>query len=189
VSVQTLAGFGYRELFQRADQSALDAVWNTSDAGRELRRVVRDSTAQPVLRFLAAEVLFARDPGFPSGESAEALADLYAAALRLDATGMANPWGLPGEAGAPVAGHVVALGEAALDAFAGLLGDDTPVLYGGSREATFGNSHHFRVKDIAASVVAQILGVPLPRQLEPSDRDAEIEALRTRLRNGRGDPA
>ena len=94
---------------------------------------------------------------------------------------MANPWGLPGDLGGPVAAHVLDLGDAAVPAFAALLNDASPLRYSGSQEATYGNSYNYRVKDEAAALIAELIGVPYPVHLNPQDRDAEIDLLRQRL--------
>jgi hypothetical protein len=177
-----LGEFGYLELFLRAEDTAVDEVWNARGGPEELRRLVADPRAPTPARFLAAEVLFARDPRFPDGFDSAMLAEIYAGALATGVTGMANPWGLPGQLNEPVVLHAMALGTAAVPAFAALLGDGTQVLYGGSHEATVGNSYHYRVKDIAASLVAGILGIDYPMHTDPAVRDTEIERLRQRIR-------
>jgi hypothetical protein len=72
-------------------------------------------------------------------------------------------------------------GPAAIRPFAQLLDDATPIEYAGSREATFGNAYQFRVKDIAASLIARIIGADLPTAICASQRDREIEAIRNRV--------
>src|SRR5690349_16462345 len=178
---EDLSRLGYLELFLRLDENALDQVWRGPGAPEELRRLALHLNEPSLPGFLAAEVLFARDPTFPAPANRGALAPLYAEALRQNMTRMANPWGLPGELGAPVARHVLALGDAAVPAFAALLNDSTQLRYSGSKEATYGNSYNYRVKDEAAALIAELIGVPYPVHLDPQDRDVEIGLLRQRL--------
>ncbi len=176
-----LLELGYPELFLRLDQTALDRVWRDG-AGRDaLRDIVAGPHVPVAARFLAAEILFAREPGFPADADPAELAGIYAAALVANVTWMANPWGMPGELDGPVAQHALALGAAAVPAFTALLDDDTELSYGGSQEATLGNSYRYRVKDVAASLVARIRGLPHPTRVEPAARDADIDRLRRHL--------
>ena len=108
-----LLELGYLELFLRLDQTALDRVWRGGDGRDKLHGIVTDPQEPMAARFLAAEILFVREPGFPAGTDPAELASIYAAALAANVTGMANPWGLPGELDGPVAQHVLALGSAA----------------------------------------------------------------------------
>jgi len=176
-----LSRLGYLELFLRLDDTALNQVWRQPGAPEQLRRLALRSGAPSQPGFLAAEVLFARDPTFPAPADRGVLAPLYTEALRQNMTSMANPWGLPGDLAGPVARHVLALGQAAVPAFAVLLDDGTQLCYSGSKEATYGNSYDYRVKDVAAELIAELIGVPYPVHLDPQHRDAEIDLLRHRL--------
>jgi hypothetical protein len=175
---EALTGLGYVELFQRGDETALDTIWSRPDAPARLRRLTYDPAAPARARFLAAEALFARDPTFPAGADLGPLARLYAEALRLRLTGAANPWGLPGELDGPVAGHVLALGEVAAPPLSALLTDDSDLRYSGSKEATVGNSYGYRVKDVAAALIAELRGLRFPVHTDPRRRDVEIDRLR-----------
>lgn len=178
---EDLSGLGYLELFLRLDDTALDRIWRWPGAPGGLRQLALHSDTPSLPGFLAAEVLFTRDPTFPAPADRGALALLYAEALRQNMTGMANPWGLPGDLDGPVARHVLALGDGVVPAFAALLDDGTQLRYSGSKEATYGNSYNYRVKDEAAALIAELIGVPYPVHLDPQDRDAEIGLLRQRL--------
>jgi hypothetical protein len=177
VTCPQVAGHDYAEVFLSLNEAVLDEVWARADP-RALRSTVADPGAPGPCRFLCAEVLFARDPAFPDQMDEAGLAHVYAGALISNATQMANPWGLPGALDGPVAQHVLALGPPAAAAFARLLHDPTEVLYGGSKEATVGNSYRYRVKDVAASIVAAVLGIDYAVAFDPATRDERIERLR-----------
>jgi hypothetical protein len=87
-----------------------------------------------------------------------------------------NPWGLPGEVG-PIGGHLMRLGDAAVPALRARLDDATPVTYGGSEDATIGNRHAYRVKDIAAFYSARLAPSPYAVLATPAERDREIAKL------------
>jgi hypothetical protein len=80
--------------------------------------------------------------------------------------------------------HVVSLGESTVAELSHLLDDSRPVTYGGSREATYGNSFNYRVKDLAAEFLAQIRHLPYVVKEAPSERDVEIDRLREALAGG-----
>ncbi|HEX5872350.1 MAG TPA: hypothetical protein VFY65_18100, partial [Longimicrobium sp.] len=141
-----------------------------------------DAAAVVPARFLAAEILFHRAGAYPPAQDTRALADAYAAALAQGYPGGGNVWGFPGQAPDGAGAHVVALGHEAIPAFLPLLNDPTPVPYEGSEEAMEGRRFGFRVKDVAAHLLAAIAGIDLPIPEDPAARDAEIDRLRAALR-------
>jgi hypothetical protein len=175
-----LVDLGYLELFLRYDDQTLNGVWNQPNAPAELANLVMDSSASSQARFLAAEILFYKDKSYPSDAAKPTLAQIYATALVENYTGIANPWGLPGYLDS-VGEHVVDLGDAAVPALVPLLDDETPLLYGGSQEATLGNSYGYRVKDMAAFFISRIKGIAYTVYQTAAERDAEIENLKTKL--------
>jgi hypothetical protein len=178
---QDLLKLGYVDLFMRQDDDALTAIWTRPGAPAELEEVALSEGAPGLARFLAAEILFRNRKDFPGAAAAGRLAPAYAKALSENFTTMANPWGLPGSLDGLAAQHFLALGKAALPELEKLLENSSGVLYGGSKEATVGNSYRFRVKDVAASLIAAIEGKQLDLDLDPARRDHEIEKLRRSL--------
>lgn len=178
---QRLEALGYLELFLREDSTTLDEIWGLPASRDGLRQLALTPGVDALPAFLAAEVLFARDPGFPARSERGLVARTYAGALRQNATEIANPWGLPGELDGEVAAHVLSLGDVAVPELAGLLDDPTPLSYSGSKEATAGNSYAYRVKDVSASIIAALLRVPFAVHQDPRRRDVEIARLRSRL--------
>jgi hypothetical protein len=176
-----LVDLGYTELFMRYDEEAIDSIWDRPNAPAALAELVLDSSAADQARFLAAEVLFARDDSYPPDSVKSQLAPVYAAALTGNYTEMANPWGLPEELDGEVGQHVVQLGESAVPSLVPLLEDDTSIQYGGSKEATYGNAYQYRVKDVAAFLIGQITGLAYEVHMSPTDRDTEIETLKFSL--------
>jgi hypothetical protein len=177
-----LEKLGYQELFLRPGREDLERIWSASREGRELRDIVTDQAASTVARFLAAEVLAARPGG--RGIPAEILARVYVAALREDATRIANPWGLPGDVD-ELGRRVVELGPAARSLLVELLDDDRRLTYAGSREATVGNGYRWRVKDEAAVLLAAIDGRAFEADRSPAKRDRAIAGLARRPEEGR----
>ena len=81
----------------------------------------------------------------------------------------------------PAGQHFVALGEPAVPALVSLLDDTTRLEYGGSKEATVGNSYAYRVKDFAAFYLSRIRNLPFDVVQDPAARDKAIDALRQAL--------
>ena len=174
---KTLSELTFLDVFQRIDRPALENLWNRGRARRALEAVVMDTAAAPRASFLAAEILFHKVPGYPPESSRARLAEIYAAALANDYTGMANPWGLPGRADGDTAAHAARIGEPAAAALRKLLDDRRAVYYCGSQEATFGNRYRYRVRDLAAGLVARVRNLPFQPDEDPELRDQAIDRL------------
>lgn len=178
---------GYRELFLRMDHKAVDELW--ASAAAELDALVRDPGQDHEARFLAAEILFLKAPGFPPPDLRPVLAPLYAEALAQTGrqTGrwrlMANQWGLTyaGDDVGALGPHLLALGDDAIAALRPLLDNAEPVLYEGSRDATTGNARGYRIKDLAAYYLGRLTGTAVAYHPTPAERDREIARLAQRL--------
>jgi hypothetical protein len=175
-----LTGLGYNGLFLTLDNAQLDALWATQGAPEALTQLASDPGADSAARFLAAEVLFRKQRSYPPKAAHTDLAAVYAEALRQ--ARLANIWGMPGQLDGPAGQHLVALGEPAAAALIPLLDDSRRVIYGGSEEATEGNSYAYRVKDFAAFFISQIRKLRYSVDKTPAQRDAAIERLRGALR-------
>jgi hypothetical protein len=175
---EQLLSLGYAGLFRRLEPGYED-IWADGDAAQRLQAIALAPEGRDDVRLLAAEVLFRKDPDFPPSEARSSLAELYARSLRTTTIG--NEWGLPGRFDGELARHVRRLGPEAAEPLEPLLDDDRPVPYAGSEEATEGGRLRIRVKDLAASLVAPLRGLPWRPARDPAERDAEIEALKARL--------
>ncbi|HEX8114227.1 MAG TPA: hypothetical protein VF516_41140 [Kofleriaceae bacterium] len=166
--------------------NTIAAIWSLPGNPRLLESVLNDPHAAGRARFIAAEVLFAKDFSFIDRTSRDGLARLYAEALVKRYTGQANAWGLlwDGNDAGPAGGRFILLGDDAIPALVHLL-DDTTVVdwYAGSEEATVGNGYKYRIKDFAAFYLGRITGKPIAFHDEPAARDREIAQLRDTLRN------
>jgi hypothetical protein len=167
-----------------AHDQTVERVWADPQNRPVLEALVADTTQPVAARFLAAEVLFARDFTFTSRISPAMVAEVYARTLEQNLTGMANSWGLlyeHNDAG-PAGIRFVMLGEPAVPALTRLLDNDgAPLLYDGSKEATVGNGYHYRIKDFAAYYLGRIRRIPVVFHREPGERDQEIARLKERL--------
>lgn len=174
----TLDSKQYMSVFMQLTDAPIDELWAQAGGAAALDAVVADRAAPVKARFIAAEVLFRKQPGYHPAD-AGALAAVYAEMLRHDV--MANPWGMPGELDGPLGKHLVGLGEPAVAALRPLLDDNRAISYSGSHEATYGNAFRYRVKDLAAFFVASIRKLPFTVVEDPAARDRAIAALRASL--------
>jgi hypothetical protein len=177
---QRLKSLGYEKLFLSLDGAELNALWREPGIAELLAALAADTSVNTETRFLAAEALVRKQPTFVSTQAAH-LARVYVDALRNSK--LANIWGMPGELDGEAGRHLVATGTDAVDQLIPLLDDTRQVMYSGSEEATVGNSYRYRVKDFAAFFIQRILGLPYTVGKTPSERDVEIERLRTSLRD------
>jgi hypothetical protein len=162
----------------------IERIWSDPGNPQALEELVRDPSAPGKARFIAAEVLFARDVFFINRVGRALVARLYTEALTKGYTGHANAWGLLWEHDdiGEVGSRFLVLGDEAIPALAELLDDDTIVdSYEGSEDATVGNRYRFRIKDFAAYYIGRITGHPVPFHLDHAGRDAEIERLKAFL--------
>lgn len=167
-----------------AHEQTIERIW-ADPANHPLLEAMTADTTQPLAaRFLAAEVLFARDVTFISRVSAAMIADIYAGALEQNLTDMANSWGLLYELddAGPVGIRFVMLGEPAVPALVRLLDNaSAPLIYDGSKEATVGNAYHYRIKDFAAFYLGRIRRIPVAFHRDLAERDREIGRLAQQL--------
>lgn len=176
---QRLESLGYMTLFLSLDDAQLNALWAEPGAEAMLTALVVDTSATSHARFLAAEVLFRKQAGYPPDAARAGLAPVYASALR--EADLGNIWGMPGELDGVAGQHLVTIGEPMVAALTPLLDDTREVPYGGSEEVFVAKQYRYRVKDFAAFFIGKIRDLPYTVHTSPHERDAEIERLRAAL--------
>lgn len=178
----------YGEFYNYALQpKIIDQVWAEAEGVAPLKAVVLDKKATTKARLIAHEILLKKEFTYLRDKDVDisSIAQIYAAALAENSTGMANSWGLLYEHDdmGPVGYFFGHLGEEGLIALVHLLDNTTSHQYHGSEEATVGNAYKFQVRDFAAYYISRILNVPSPYQAKRADRDQEIERLRALVQN------
>jgi len=179
----------YSSLFLSSGTDKVDKLWKTHKK-ESFVRLLNDSSVDDNVRFLAAEILFHKSEGFPSKNSYEVLASIYAHALIM--TGVsnekfmlaANGWGYLYEMDSVgfIGERLILIGEPAVKYLKGLLENNDNVLYEGSEEATLGNSYRYRIKDIAAFYISKIKKIPVKFHKNIEERDREIARLKELLK-------
>jgi hypothetical protein len=182
----------YDGLFLSGQQSRADAIWAQGRNRAALEAILADHATPLQAKFLAAELLRANGVK-PDGAAAAVVAEAYAAALASTSETAGNPWHLNGNAWGyvqhaddpgPLGRVVIGLGQAAVPPLLKLLGDDGPVVFEGSREATTGNKLQLRIKDFAAYYLSKIENIAVPLHPDHAARDAEIEKLKQTVTHG-----
>jgi hypothetical protein len=151
------------------------SVWDEVGE-RNLSALALDADQPTRARFLAAELLADRAPGWVPVGDEETVARMYVRAL-VEQVVPANSWGMPGTVG-PTGAHLLDLGAAARTALQPALDDNARVEYSGSREVAFGSRARWRVRDIAAALLASAAGADFPADASPTRRDQAAESLR-----------
>ncbi len=175
---------GYAGFFRVPEHEAnLEGLWSEPGAPRQLEELVRNASAPVRARFLASEILLARDFTFLSRVDRDALAAIYAQAMRDNATGMMSDWGFrsgfddPG----PVGGHLAMLGEPVVPQLAKLLDDGTPVPYVAGADVLHDGYDGYRIKDLAALHLIRIRQLQVSLSRDPAQRDAAITMVKGSL--------
>ncbi len=184
---QKLVNNAYGELFHYPEHDeTVTKIWNDTGNPAALEVLIDDASAPQKARFVAAEVLYARDFTFLGRHDHGTVARIYAFALQHKLTGHLNAWGMVwyNSSAGPAGSRMVGLGKAAIPVLRKLLEDRTVMDgYFGSEEATIGNGAKFRVRDFAAYYLSKIVDKPLALKEEPPmsadyvTRDAAIEKL------------
>lgn len=177
---KTLTSMTFAELFEVQDPVKQNAIWAEPDAAAGLHKVVQRTAAPMQARFLAAELLFVKQPDFPTAADAATLPGIYAWAVANQPTG--NMWGLPGDDDGQAGRHVAKVGEPMVAALVPLFKDDRRLPFGGSIDATAADLRQVRVKDVAASLVSRIHQQEFPKDAALAARDTYIQELESKLR-------
>jgi hypothetical protein len=170
--------------FARPDRSGHQALVRLSISPEALRAIGLDASCRNLIRVAALEgwiglagqaVLDALDES-----TATAMASAYAEAIRTSDDAIA--WNLPAEVtSSDVASHMIVLGTRALPHLRPLLDDLRALPYSGSETATVAELRHYRVADLAAGIIAVILGVPYQDANTPAERDRQLTELRAKI--------
>lgn len=171
----------YGETFWWPQHDAtIEAIWSAPGNPARLEALIDAVDAPGKARVIAAEVLFLRDFTFVDRHDRRAIAQIYADALVHRDVPIANPWGLlwVDDTVGEIGGRFAMLEQPAVPVLRALL-DDTTVVdwYAGSEEATLGNGQRYRIKDVAAFYLADMVHHPIPFHEDAAARDAEIAAL------------
>lgn len=189
-----LVNTGYPEFFLFTGSRA-EELWNNGENRKKLEAVIENTSSSDIAKLLAAELLVQfdvplKEDTFPN------LAKSYVSALKGTNAMLKNEYQLNGNAwgvlyewnDAGVLGErVIQFGKYAIPWLIDLLGDNGPILYDGSREATLGNDYQYRIKDFAAFYLSKITNIPIRFYLDHAQRDDEIERFKMELKeNGYG---
>jgi hypothetical protein len=160
-------------------------VWKEHPDPGAYVALAEDARRPAPIRFAAALMLRSVSVVQFKKVNPQAMAQVFATALRDDLAGYAFPWGSLWGPGDPVGllGQVfVELGRPAEPALEALLDDATPRdAYLGRDEVAAMATRRYRVKDFAAFYLAKIAGLELPWEPDLDRRDQAIERLRRQL--------
>lgn len=182
-----LTGTGYQDLLGRApDRRLVDALVGTPGIGPALFDVASDPTAPCEARFLASELLFRNvDMVLHAELDRRALASCYFEALVRAYAGDAADWAF--EDGPNTLGILgrTSVSDGYAAAFEAGLDDEQPLTFSFRTGIPPHFAPPYRVKDVAALIVAESRRLPLDLAGTAEDRDRAVAELRRTLGTGR----
>ncbi len=144
----------------------------------ELAKIVARQDLPPRLRVYAQEILV------EAGQAADpTLIEVYCQTMQsVEGRLYYDVWGLPSEGAFAFGRTLVGYGQAALPCLSHLLDNNNELLYGSSEWRAISDMYrHYRVSDLAAYFITQILHIHYNDDPNPAVRDQSIQALRQRL--------
>jgi hypothetical protein len=165
------------------DEESLKHIARSPGAVRMLISIAGDEKAPLARRYAAAEAI--RETGSTAilvkDEAAtRSIATMLVAAMARDQ--FHNRWGLPGHFVGPTGKFLLELGPGAQGALATALGDERSLAIIGSQAATLQNTNRYRIRDLAAYLVAKLDGLAWSDDPDPRVRDEGIARIEQRCR-------
>jgi hypothetical protein len=184
---QRLTNMGYPALFKEADhEHSLDEIWKSASQ-QDFERLVGDTKAPSLARFLSSQILLSRDMTFFSRTDLNSLTDVYIQALLGNFTKTMSDWGfLHRNDDMGIVGSIfLVFGERSIPKLVNLLSDGTVVDYERVSPDVSGFDRTMlqkvRVKDFAALYLSKIKNIPLELKIAFDERDREIIRLKKKL--------
>jgi len=157
----------------------IEIVLAQPNAELELAKIVARQDLPPKLRVYAQENLI------KAGQSADQrLVGAYCQTMQSTIEGKISYdlWGVPGHGAAIFGRTLIGYGQAALPCLSRLLSNNNGLRYGSSEWGAISDMYmHYRVSDLAAYFITQILNLPYNNDPSPAARDQQIQDLRQRL--------
>jgi hypothetical protein len=182
-----LTNIGYPALFKEADHAhSLDEIWKSASQ-QDFERLVGDTKAPSLARFLCSQILLSKDMTFFSRTDLISLSDVYIQALLGNYTKTMSDWGfLHRNDDMGVVGSVfLVFGERSIPQIVNLLSDGTVVDYERTSPDVSGfdrtRLQKVRVKDFAALYLSKIKNLPIEFKIAFDERDKEIIKLKNKL--------
>lgn len=161
---------------------AADSVKLAHQMGKAAVSSLREQvTARGTTSFLALEALREADIEAYQLLPARLRAEVYGEALRNVRS--YNAWGVPGYQLTATANAFITLGDEAITVLEPLLDDKRPAQLSGSQSATTSEMYGNRVCDYAWVFINEIRQQHYAYSMNPSERDAAIDALRRSLKH------
>ncbi|MCI0564121.1 MAG: hypothetical protein MN733_37070 [Nitrososphaera sp.] len=158
-------------------QGAATAILQLPNAETNLATLIASTNVALKIRILAQELLI--EAGYKPEQS---MVELYCQAM--PDVFLHNWWGMPGQYNERLGDTLVSFGEQALPCLSQLLNNEQSLGYFGSEEPTLSAHKQYRVCDLAAFLIASILGVPYEDADDSRERDEFNRELEARISIG-----
>lgn len=183
----SLENWGYTELLVKNNGRMADSLWNMPDGEEILKRVAYRSGSSRIQRFLAAEIIFRKDPSYPPQDDKSLLHDLshaYANALSYDYAPYGEYWGRPEENTIGICGeHVLRIGPEAIHELTRQTLNQEFDFYLHYQSGPIGILYGPRKNDHAALLISLLIGEPYTFKMEKAERNADMDKLREKLKS------
>jgi hypothetical protein len=179
-----LQDLGYQGLFRMPDsEQKVNSLWNEPGNPDRLLQLAGDTTQPWQTRFLAAELIFHQQMFDHRPEHFASLAQVYAAALRENASGFMADWGFLENVNdvGKLGNRFILFGRDSTSALKPLLDQSRAVPYVYPPEFPSRIRLGIRVQDFAALYLSKIYDIPLRLTEDPTQRDGEIGRLKSLL--------
>lgn len=155
-------------------------VLKQPNAKLELTKIVARQDLSPSLRIYAHQILV--QGGQPANPS---LVEAYCQTMQSNNEKLYHDiWGMPGHGLGVFGKTLLGYGQKALPCLSHLLNDNNQLKYATSESGAISDMFmHYRVSDLAAYFITQILNLPYNNDANPAVRDQQIQALRQRVRS------
>jgi hypothetical protein len=182
----SLKKWGYAKVLVENNGHIADSLWNMPDGEEILKRVAYRTGSRRIERFIAAEIVFRKDPTYPPKDDEQLLHDLshaYANALSYDYAPYGEYWGNIRTGTIGICGeHLLRIGTAAIPELTRQTLNQEFDFYLKYKSGEIGTLYVPRKKDHAAFFLSRLINEPYAFKREKTERDADIEVLRKKLK-------
>lgn len=182
----SLEHWGYSALLVENNGRMADSLWNLPDGEEILKRVAYRSGSSRIQRFLAAEIIFRKDPTYPPQDDKQLLYDLshaYANALSYDYAPYGEYWGDVEKGTIGICGeHLLRIGPAAIAELTQQTLNQEFDFYLEYQSGPVGTMYGPRKNDHAAFFICHLIGEKYTFKKEKVERNEDMEKLRKKLK-------
>ena len=182
----SLEKWGYDKVIVQNKGRLADSLWNMQDGEEIIRRVAYRTGSRRNERFIAAEIVFRKDPNYPPKDDQQLLKDLshaYGSALSNDYAPFGDYWGNPKKGTIGICGkHLLRIGDLTIPELTRLVLNQEFDFYM-DYDTKWKGQYTPRKKDHAAFFLNHMINEPYVYKSSRDERNADIELLNEKLKS------